>query len=53
MDIRQRPRDDEPFDLLGDDDASDLLDPDHLAGLARDIEVRFAEERPPSRTSTK
>ena len=51
MDMRQRPRNDEPFDLLGDDDTPDLLDPDHLASLARDIKVRFAEGRPSSRTS--
>jgi hypothetical protein len=51
MDIRQQRRNDEPFDLSADDDPADLLDPDHVAGLARDIEVRIAEARPPSRTS--
>ena len=49
--MRQRPQNDEAFDLLGDDDTPDLLDPDHLAGLARDIEARLTEGGSPSRTS--
>lgn len=53
MDMHQRPDPDEPFDLLGEEDAPDLLDPDHLRSLARDIEARFADEGPPSRTSTR
>ena len=47
-DMRQRSQNDEAFDLLGDDDTPGL---DHLAGLARDIEARFTEGGPPSRTS--
>lgn len=40
----QPPRDDEPFDLLGDDaDGVDLLDPAHLERLAADIEARFGK----------
>lgn len=44
MDGQRRPDPDEPLNLFGDDDAPDLLDPDHLKALARDIATRFAED---------
>ena len=43
MQMHRRPEADEPLDLLGEDDTDDLLDPDHLHKLARDIESRFGE----------
>lgn len=42
--MHQRPEADEPLDLLGDEDTPDILDPDHLEKLARDIETRFSGE---------
>lgn len=44
MQMHRRPKADEPLDLLGEDDAADLLNPVHLEKLARGIEVRFAED---------
>ncbi len=41
MDMHRRPNADEPFDLLGDDDKPDILDPHHLKVLARNVEARF------------
>ncbi len=35
--------DDEPFDLLGSDGTSGLLDPDHLKELASHIQSRYGE----------
>lgn len=43
-DMHRHPAADEPYDLLGDEDAPDILDPDHLKKLARDIETRFARD---------
>lgn len=33
----------EPLDLMAEDDEPDLLDPDHLRDLAKDIDSRFSE----------
>jgi hypothetical protein len=41
-DMHRRPAAAEPYDLLGEEDTPDILDPDHLKKLARDIEIRFA-----------